>query len=155
MPEYTIDVNATSNTSVNTEDTFVEIDGFHKVKKVEVRLGDGTDTVGLDNNYKVRVITKSVLGATGTGATEVQSKNADDRAAGIAALVKNGTTAFSVGTVADVLKVGVRNARETFIWEPDDGYNTTKDLADGRALGVLIQNPVVSTKFQVTVTYEE
>ena len=155
MPKYSIDDNATSNTVVNTEDTFVEIDGFAKLKKVTVRLGDGEDVSGLDNNFKVRVVTKSVLGATGAAAVEVPAEHADDRVAGIAALVKNGTVAFTVGTVADELDVGVVNARETYKFEPENGYVTTRDLADGRALAVLIQNPVVSTKFQVHVEYEE
>jgi len=155
MPEYVVEVNATSNGTINTEDTFVEINGFHKVKKVTVRQGDGTETVGLDNNYRVRVITKTVVGATGVAGTENPREHGDDRAAGIAALVKNGTSAFTVGTVGRVLEQAVRNAREHFTWEPENGYVTTRDLADGRCLGVIIQCPVVSKTFQVTVVYEE
>lgn len=154
MPEYVVEVNATSNTTINTEDTFVEIDGFVTIKKVIVRLGDGTDASGLDNNYRVRIVNKTVLGATGTAGTENPRRYRDDRAAGIATLVKNGTTAFSVGTVTTI-EQGVRNARETYIWEPPEGYTTSNLLVDGRAFGVLIQNPVVSTTFQVTVVYEE
>jgi len=155
MVEYVVEVSATSNTGANTEDTFVEISGFHKIKKVIVRLGDGTDSAGLDNNYRVRIVTKTTLGATGTGGTEVPRAHGDDRAAGIAALVKNGTTAFTVGVVGDVLEQAVRNARETYVWEPPEGYTTSNLLADGMASAVLIQNPVVSTVFQVTVVYEE
>jgi len=155
MPEYVVEVNATSNTGADTEDTFVEIDGFVKIKKVIVRLGDGTEAAGVDNNFRVRCITKTVLGATGTGGTENPRAHGDDRAAGIAVLVKNGTAAFTVGTLGRVLEAAIRNGRETFIWEPPEGYTTTRDLTDGRAFAVLIQNPVVSVKFQVTVVYEE
>lgn len=155
MPEYVVEVNAPSNTTVNTEDTFVEINGYVVIKKVIVRLGDGTETAGVDNNYRVRLVTKTAVGATGTGGTENQHKSKDDRAAGIATTVKNGATAFSVGTVSTVLEQAIRNGRETYIWEEEDGFATTRDLADGRCFGVLIQNPVVSTDFQVTVVYEE
>ena len=96
-----------------------------------------------------------IPGATGAAATENPREHGDARAAGIAALVKNGTVAFSVGTVGRVLEQGVRNARETFIWEPPKGYATTRDLADGRCFAILIQAPVVSLKFQITVIYEE
>ena len=155
MPEYVLEVSAASNTVVNTEDTYVEIDGFVKIKKVIVRLGAGTEAAGVDNNYRVRILTKTILGATGAAGTENPRMHGDDRAAGIAALVKNGATAFSVGTVGRVLEQAVRNGRETYIWEPPEGYTTTRDLADGRAFAVIIQNPVVSITFQVTVVYEE
>ena len=155
MTEYVLEVNATSNTTINTEDTFIEINGFIKVKKVIVRLGAGTEAAGVDNNYRVRIVNKTTLGATGTAGTEVPRGAADDRAAGIAALVKNGTTAFTVGVIGDVLEQAVRNGRETYIWEPPEGYRTANLLADGQCFGVLIQNPVVSVTFQVTVVYEE
>jgi len=156
MPEYVVEVNATSNGTLNTEDTFVEIDGFHKVRKVIVRLGDGTESAGVDNNYRVRIVTKTVLGSGITaGGTENPHKHGDDRAAGIVTAVKSGTNNFSLGTLGRVLEQAVRNGRETYIWEPPEGYTTTRDLADGRAFGVMVQNEQVSIPFQVTVIYEE
>src|SRR3990172_7495537 len=118
MGEYAINLNATSNTSANTEDEFVEIpQPFAKVKRVEVTFGDGTETGGDDGNSRVRLLALSVLSAGSGVATTEEKLNQNSRTSGLAVLVKNGTTALALGTVAGVLHQAVFNHRKGYIYD--------------------------------------
>ena len=158
MVEYSVGVNATSNTSVNTEDTFVELSGvIIKVKRVEVRMGDGTATGELDNAFRVRLVRKTAGGATGTGGTAVRLKQ-EDRTSGATVNVKNGTAAFTTATLGDVVYTQVVNGRQQFQWMPrddDEIIQTHSTLGSGGMFAVLIQSAVVSQKFQVNVLWAE
>jgi len=160
MARYSVTVNATSNTTINTEDTFVELElsgAAYKVKRVRVKLGDGEATAGVDNDYRVRLVSKSVVGTGDTTATEVE-RHLAGTAPTIVASVKNGTTAFTVGTVLDVFDQIVKNGRETYDWIAVDENDTIilhPTTASGNIFGVLVQSAVVSQKFQVTVEWEE
>jgi len=154
MPEYAINLNATSNTSANTEDEFVEIpQPYSKIKRIEVRQGNGTEAGGVDNNFRVRLLVLSVLSAGAPVAATEEKLDQNSRASGLAVVVKNGTTALALGTVAAVLHQAVRNARETYVYDREVKMNT--DLVDGGGFAIAIQSPVVSTLFQVYVIYED
>jgi hypothetical protein len=158
MVTYSVTVNATSNTAVNTEDTFVELSGvIIKVKRVEVRLGDGTATAGVDNDWRVRLVRKTAGGATGTGGTAVRMKQ-EDRTSGATVTVKNGTTAFTTATLGDIIYTQVCNGRQQFQFIPrddDEIIQTHSTLGSGGMFAVLIQSAVVSQKFQVNVLWAE
>ena len=158
MTKYSSTVNATSNTSINTEDTFVEISVNNpKIYGVKVRLGDGTATAGVDNDYRVRVVRKTAGGATGTGGTAVRLDQVD-QTTGATVTVKNGTAAFTTATLGDIIDTVVKNGRETydfFYSNAIDYIRVHPTLASGGMFAVLIQSAVASQKFQVTVFWEE
>lgn len=153
-------VNATSNGTINTEDTFVELALSNvaiRVKLVRVRLGDGTATAGLDNDYRVRLVRKTAAGTGGTGGTEVRKQQAADTP-DVVATVKNGATNFTTATLGDIVDTVVKNGRETFEWiakDEDDAIITHPTTASGNIFAVLIQSAVVSQTFQVTVEWDE
>jgi hypothetical protein len=158
MVVYSVTTNATSNTVVNTEDTFVELSAvIIKVKRVEVRLGDGTGTAGVDNDFRVRLVRKTAGGATGTAGTAVRLKQ-EDRTSGATVTVKNGTAAFTTATLGDIVYTQVVNGRQQFQWIPrddDEVIQTHTTLGSGGMFAVLIQSSVVSQKFQVNVLWAE
>ena len=158
MPEYSVTVNATSNATPNTEDTFVELSvNPIKVKRIRVRLGDGTGTAGVDNDYRVRVVRKTAAGVGGTAGTAVRMKQSD-RSSGVTATVKNGTSTFSTATLGDIIDAAVKNGRETYEWiarDEIDYIEVHPTLGSGGMFAILIQSPIASQKFQVSVFYEE
>lgn len=158
MTRYSATANATSNTSVNTEDTFIEISVNNpRIYMVRVRLGDGTATAGVDNDWKVRLVRKTAGGATGTGGTAVRIDQVD-QTSGATVTVKNGTSAFTTATLGDIIDTAIKNGRETFEWVARDDASFIRvhpTLGSGGMFAVLIQSSVVSQKFQVTVYWEE
>lgn len=160
MGRYSVIVTATSRNAINTEDIFVELalsTVAFKIKRIVVRLGDGTETVGVDNNFRVRVATMQTAGSGGTTATEV-NRDAGGDAADVVATVKNGTTNFTLGTVNTVNDQIVKNGRETYEWiakDEDDAIRTHPTTASGNLFAVIIQSAVVSQLFTVTVEWDE
>jgi hypothetical protein len=158
MAEYSVTVNATSNGTVNTEDTFVELSGLVVgILRVEARLGDGTATAGLDNDWRIRLVRKTAGGATGTGGTAVRFDQ-EGRTSGATVTVKNTTSAFTTATLGDVIYTQVCNGRALFQWMPrsdDEIIRTHVTLGSGGMFAVLIQSSVVSQKFQVNVLWSE
>ena len=157
LPEYSVTVNATSNSSANTEDTFVELSvGTLNVKRVRVRFGDGT-LAEADTQFRVRLVRKTAGGATGTAGTAVRMHQMD-RTSGATVTVKNGTAAFSTATLGDIVDTIVCNHRAIFEWvarDDDDMIQTHITLGSGGMFAVLLQSATVSEKFQVTVNWEE
>ncbi len=160
MARKTVTVSATSNSTLNTEDTFVELalsGTAIKIKSVRVRLGDGEDTAGVDNDFRVRLVRKTAGGATGTGGTEVRKQQAAT-AAVVVATVKNGTSAFTTATLGDIIDAIIKNGRETFEWiakDEEDAIITHPTTASGNLFAVLIKSAVASQVFQVTVEWDE
>lgn len=161
MPEYAMQVSATSNSTINTEDTFVEISESTvalKIKKVRVRLGAGTETAGVDNNYRVRLVRKTaVSGVTPIAGTGVRMKQSD-RATAATLSIKNTTVAFTTVTLGDLIDTVVKNGRETYEYiarDEIDYIETHPTTGSGGIFAVLIQSAVASQVFQVTVWWEE
>ena len=161
MSRHIVDVNATSNTGTDTEDTFVELllSGMAiRVKRVTVRLGGGAlATAGVDNDYEVRLVRKTAAGTGGTAATEVR-KDQSAAVGTVAATVKNGTATFSTATLGDLIEDVVKNGRETYEWiakDEDDAIVTAPVTGTGGIFAVIISSAVVSQRFQVAVEWEE
>ncbi|WP_411753322.1 hypothetical protein [Serratia sp. (in: enterobacteria)] len=157
MAQFGVTVNATSNTTANTEDTFLELaaaaNKLIKIKRIRIGFGNGTQTAGVDNHFRVRIVRKSAAGATGVGSTEV-ARDPTGVATATVATEKNGTTAFSVGTVSDVIDQIAPNGRMLYEFIARDEDDKIVSTAGG-ILGILIQSPVVSQTFQVTCDWQE
>ena len=160
MPEYSVNVSATSNVTLNTEDTFIELSvNPLKIKYVRARIGNLTTlaTGGLDNDWAIRLVRKTAGGATGTGGTAVRRKQSD-RASGATVTVKNGTNAFSTATLGDIVDVSIKNGRETFEWVARDEIDYIEvhpTLGSGGMFAVLITSGVASQVFEVSCSWEE
>ena len=161
MARHIVDINATSNTSIDTEDTFVELasSGFAiKIKRVTVRLGGGAlATAGVDNDFEVRLVRKTGAGTGGVAGVEVRKQQAS-QAPVVVSTVKNGTTAFSTATLGDLIEDVIKNGRETYEWiakDEEDAIITHPTTASGNIVAVIISSAVVSQRFQVTVEWEE
>lgn len=159
MPsEFSATVNATSNGTVNTQDTFIELSGvILGVKRIRARLGDGTATAGLDNDWRIDIVRKTAGGATGTSGTAVKL-NVMGAASGATVTVKNGTSAFTTATIQNTIDTAVVNGRAIFEWvarDEDDFVRNHITLGSGGMIGILIQSAVVSQKFQVTAYWVE
>ena len=157
MPQYIANVQATSNTSANTLDTFIEITApsgvQFKVKRFRVAFGDGTQTAGVDNHFAFRTVRKSVAGATGSTFTAIK-KNANVGASGCTVKVKNGTTAFSVGTVTDTIDIVAINGRMVYEWIARDDDDMIVVAAAG-IFGIHLQSAVASQLFTVSCEWME
>ena len=158
MSQYSATVNATTNTSANTEDTFVEISVNNpKIIGIRARIGDGTGAAGVDNDWRIRLVRKTAGGATGTGGTAVRIDQVD-QTSGATVTVKNGTSAFTTATLGDIIDAVVKNGRETYEFiaiDPAKYIRVHPTLGSGGMFAVLVQSPVVSQKCQVTVFWEE
>lgn len=133
MAQYYTTVNATSNSSANTEDTFIELLPPSAVSLILKRIRVSFTAAPADNAFRVRVKRVSAAGATGTSGTVVK-KRPTSPAAVSTSTVKNGTTAFTVGTLVEtILDVGI-NQRGVFEWvsRDEDDYivsNTNQRIA--------------------------
>lgn len=158
MAQYSIVSVATSNTSVNTDDTFVEIDSpatvCIKIKRVRVGWGDGTQTAGVDNHFRVKLI-RTVTGTAGAGTAFTPVKrNATSVAAGSTVKIKNGTTALALGGTVTIVDQFAPNGRALFEWiaRDDDDMIVT---APGEFFAVVIASSVVSQLMTVSVDFVE
>ncbi len=158
MGEFAVTVNATSNSSANTADTFVELSGvLLGIKRIRVRLGDGTATAGVDNDFVINIVRKTAGGATGTAGTIVRM-NIMGGAPAATCNVKNTTSAFTTATTQAIIDTAVVNGRAIYEWvarDEDDIIRNHITLGSGGMLGITIASSVVSQKFQVTVYYVE
>lgn len=161
MAEYNLTVNATSNTSTNTDDVFVELGAASgvqfKVKRVRVGFGDGTQTAGVDNHFKIKLYRWDVTTAGSSSAGTIVKKNPLAPASGTGAKVKNGATALALGgTNVEILDNINPNGRAIYEWiaRDEDDYWWTKS-GTAAFFAIVIASPVASQKFQVTVEWVE
>jgi len=162
MSRHIVDVNATSNGTINTEDSFIELllSGMAiRIKRVSVRLGGGATlaTAGVDNDFEVRLVRKTAAGTGGVAATEVR-KDQSAAVGTVVATVKTGTTAFTTATLGDLIEDVVKNGRETYEWiakDEDDAIVTAPVTGTGGIFSVIISSAVVSQLFQVSVEWDE
>lgn len=159
MAQYTTNVSATSNVTLNTPDTFVELKGpaavTFKVKRVRVGFSDGTATAGVDNYFMVKIYRwDTTTGGSATTFTPIP-RNGNMGAAGTTAKVKTTTTALALGTtnVTIVDQISV-NGRALYEWlaRDDDDMITVKPAT---CFGVVIQSGVASQKFTVSCDHME
>lgn len=153
---WSIFVRATSNSSANTEDTFIDIDAAANqvVKLVRVRVS--CQTAALDNQYRVKICRKSASGAGTTAAgTEVCLDGTHTAAAQAATTIKSGTNTFAAGTITDTIDDAIQfNSRGVFEWVARDENEKIKSAAGG-IIGINIFNSAASIATAVYAVWEE
>lgn len=159
MAQYTSNVSATSNTTINTADVFVELKAPSnvtiKIKRVRVGFSDGTATAGVDNYFMVKLYRwDTTTGGSATTFTPIQ-RNANSQAPVATCKVKNGTTALALGTtnVTIVDQISI-NGRALYEWlaRDDDDMIVVKPAS---LFSVVLQSGVASQKFTVSVDHVE
>lgn len=126
MVQHVVNVTATSNSSVNTQDLFLEFGGATtatvKMKRCRVGFGSGQQASGIDNNFLIQILIYTTTtggsaaslsfspAAAGSGDQPVTStsfgnvwtsRNANTSTtlpASLTAKVKNNTTALAIGS---------------------------------------------------------
>lgn len=119
MGQFYTTVNATSNATANTEDTFIELFPPANVAAIVKRIRVSFTPTPADNTARIRMKRVSAAGATGTSGTIVK-KRPSSAATVSTSTVKNGTTAFTVGTLVDLVLDTAVNTRGIYEWVPRD-----------------------------------
>lgn len=173
-------VTATSNSTANTQDLFLEIGGTTvatlKVKRVRVGFGSGTQSAGIDNSFLIQFyrydtstagapssLTYSPDGAGSSTSTSGLSAGSfwtsrnpnygTTVPAGLTCKVKNGSTALVIGTTdVQIVDQIAPNGRALYEWlaRDDDDMILTIPAA---YFAVALTSNIVSQVFTVTVDF--
>jgi hypothetical protein len=158
LAQYTTVVQATSNSTVNTADTFLELKApasvTIKIKRVRVGYGDGTQTAGVDNHFRVTLYRWNTTTAGSSSSYTPVPRNANSQVAVSTAKIKNATTALALGTTQTVLDIIAPNGRALYEWLARDDDDMIVTLP-GDCFAVVIQSPVVSQLFTCSVDHIE
>lgn len=153
MPKYTGSVSATSNTSVNTEDSWLELTAASGAEINITRYGVYVETAASDAVVKGRLVRKSAAGSSGTAGTIVK-KNASKRNSASTLNIKNGTTAFTTGTITDVGDTFAFNARGYYEWIAKDEGEEFKIAGSGIG-GLVISVSSASIVLRADIDWED
>ena len=159
MAQYTTNVQATSNSSANTPDIFVELKApaavTIKIKRVRVGYSDGTATAGVDNHFLIKLMRwDTTTAGTATTFTPIK-RNANAPAPVATCKIKTATTACAAGTTnVETLDLIAPNGRALYDWlaRDDDDMIVVKPAS---LFSVMLQSSVVSQKFTVSVDHVE
>jgi hypothetical protein len=159
MGQYGCNVQATSNTSTNTDDTFVELNATSglqfRVKRVRVGYSDGTATAGVDNHYRIKLYRWDTTTAGSSSSFTAIKRNANQAAATTTCKIKNGTTALALGTTnVEIVDTICPNGRALYEWLARDEEDMIV-VKPASFFGVVIASSVVSQKFSVSVDWLE
>jgi hypothetical protein len=153
MAQYICTVQATTNTSINTEDTFMDLEApasfAFKVKRIRV----SHNTAASDSNTRIKIFRKTAIGAGSVGGTEVK-KNPLSATPQVVATVKNGTSTYAVGTTTDLIDEVQVNGRGIWEWVARDDDDMIIPTA-GDFIGVNILNNTASIIVKVTMEWIE
>ena len=156
MTYFSCTVRATSNSSANTEDTFIDLDAASNaiVKLVRIRVVP-TATTAADNTIRVKIARKSAIGSGSTGGTEISLNGAHTAAAATVATIKNGTSTYGAGTITDTIDDAINfNQRGTWEWIARDDNEKISTSAGG-IIGVNCFASAASQTLAVYVVWEE
>jgi hypothetical protein len=154
--EYTINVNATSNASGNTNDTFLQINNGTSMsamlKRVRVSF---PATTPADNEVQVSVVRNSTAGSGGSAF--VALKRRQNAPTGVATIqIKNGTASFTVGTTTDTPIRASVNQRSVFEWIARDEYDYIEAVPGTLGfIAVAVQCSAASQLINAEADYEE
>jgi hypothetical protein len=159
LAQYTTNITATSNGTINTDDVFIELKApagvTIKIKRVRVGFSDGTATAGVDNHFLVKLYRwDTSTSGSNTTLTPVP-RNGNAPAAVATGKGKTTTTALALGTtnVTIVDKIAP-NGRALYEWiaRDDDDMIVVKPAS---LFAVVIASAVASQKFMVSVDHIE
>jgi hypothetical protein len=154
MAQYIGFVEATSNSTLNTEDTFFEIDlpagQIAKIKRVRVSF----NTAAQDGICRILMCRKSATGAGTTAALTEVKKDPLSPAALAVGTIKSTTNTWAAGTKTDTVDDVAVNTRGIFEWvaRDDQDYIVTDS---GGIFGVNLFVSIASIKCKVTVEWIE
>lgn len=159
MAIYKANIQATTNGSANTADTFIELKAAasttYLLRRVAVTPGDSTGAPA-DNQMSIKVMRNSAAGTATSGTTPAAMKNRINAPTSGATLVgKNGANGFTVGTNTDIPKWASVNERNGWEWIPADQTETIEHSATGTWIAVVILCSAVSRRVNVEIEWEE
>ena len=154
MPQYIGNVQATSNSTANTFDTFIEIDlpasTIAKIKRIRVSF----NTAASDANCRIKLARKSATGSGTTAAMSEIKKNPLAPAAVAVGTIKSGTNTWAEGTIVDIIDEIQVNCRGIWEWiaRDEDDYIVTES---GGLFGVNLAVSSASIVCKVTMEWVE
>lgn len=154
MAEYIARVQATSNSSANTEDEFVELRAAASTGFLLKRVRISCATAGSDVDITARIASlASGTAGSGTAFTPLK-KRPTAPAATTACTVKTTTTALALGGTPATLEQVDVNGRSVWEWVPrgDEEYI---DSGSAGIITIAIKVSAVSIVLDVTVEFEE
>lgn len=156
MAKYMQMVNATTNVTAATEDTFLDISVPAGSQGRICEITISTESAASDSRAIIRVLRKSASGAGGISGTAVR-RDPEARATGATVTIKNGTTAFGAGTVTDVLDRWDLNGRTTWRWVPPSWDSTMEWglAAAAQIFGINVINNTASIVMTICVVWDE
>ena len=153
-------VQATSNATGGTEDEFIELDAPTGVGFFLKRVRVSCNTPNSDVDITPRITQDSSRGTGGVTATIVK-KRPTAPAPQTLALIKTGTTVFSLGTVTNTVDQTNLNGRAVYEWIPrgneeyvDSGPGATPTVATG-TIAIIVKVSSASTVLNLTAEWEE
>jgi hypothetical protein len=157
LAEYTVNVNATSNSASNTDDTFIEIKNAAgmsaMLKRVRVSF---PATTPADNEVQVQVKRNSAAGAGGSAFVALKRRQNAPSSAASAVNIKNGTASFTVGTNTDIPIRASVNQRSVFEWIARDEYDYIEAVpGTGGYIAVVVQVSAASQLINAECDWEE
>ncbi len=179
MVQYTVGCTATSNSVVNTQDAWIELQApsslMIKIKRVRVGFGSGLQSAGIDNNFLLQFYRYTTTSTTtpstltfpastsaaglSAGSFFTQRSPGNARASGLTTVkVKNGTTAFTLGTGTVQLVDQISpNGRALYEWlsRDDDDMIFTTGAAAAECFAIAITSNVASQVFTATIDWIE
>ena len=148
MANYRTTVVATSNSVADTDDTFISLQAAANQTLLLKRLRISTKTPAKDDVIHVKIVRRSDLGSGSTSFTPVPTRIGAS-AALATGKVKNGTSAFAVGTITATLDEFYVNGRSLL----DIPLNY--ESASNGYFGVVISRSDASIVTAVEVEHEE
>jgi hypothetical protein len=153
MAQYSAEVQATSNATANTEDTFIELKAASSTSLLIKRVRVSIFTPSSDTTTTVRLLRNSGAGSGGTSYTPLKKRQLSPSSTATCN-VKNGTSAFSVGSNTDCPDRVNVNGRAIWEWIPRGNEEFT-ETASGAYFAVGIACSSASIKHDVTAEWEE
>jgi len=157
MAQYTINVNATSNSSANTDDVFIQLVNTAAVtamvKRVRVSF---PATTPADFEAQIKVARFSATSAATTTAASELKRRQNGPAGICTGFTKSGTNAFGTGTVTDTVIQASVNTRSVFEWIARDEYDYIEAaLGTTAGVNVVVQVSSASQLINAEMDYEE
>lgn len=151
MAEYQVNVAATSNSSANTFDEFIELKAASgtsiTLKRVRVSF---IATTPADNLCQIKITRNSAAGTftSGTSYTPLKLRQ-NSPASTVTATIKNSTNAAQVGTITDTPVYDGVNTRSVYEWIAADQEEWIESVV---AQYIAISLAVSAASFQCNVT---
>ena len=148
MAKYVAVVSATSNSSANTDDSFIDLTAAASNTLILRRVRISTQTAATDDSIRIRIYRKTASGAGSTTGTAVRVRPLAP-AATVGVKIKNGTSTFATGTTTDQLTDIQLNGRSVL------DMPVEFESASAGIIGVNIARSNTSVVTNVFVEWEE